>query len=203
MTNRILSTQPARRTRRLRLAMTLAALLPMLLVAACGGSSGGDRADLRNVPATDKGTVIPVDQRVQAGRLVGTQLDGAEFDLAAMRARVVFINFWGSWCGPCAIETPMLDRISREYDSASVTFLGIAVKDDRSATEAFIERNSISFPIIFDYNAKSAVQLGNLAMRGLPSSVVIDQQGRVAGVYIGVVQTGDVRPVLEALLAEQ
>lgn len=193
-----------RRGTRALLAVLCAAALAMLV--SCTG--GTDRVDqlsdtrYRYVSATPKGEVIPPDERKEAGNVTGTLLDGAAFSMADHAGDVVFVNFWGSWCGPCVIETPELDKIFRANEARGVLFLGVAVKDVEDSTQSFVDNNNISYPIIFDFNAKAALQLGNIPMRGLPATVVIDKQGRVAAVFVGAILAGDINPVLETLLAE-
>jgi peroxiredoxin len=184
-----------------------AAAVAALLAAGCstGGSTGAGQtgaASFRYVAATQKGSVIPVGDRQASGDVRSTTMDGAPFSLAGHRGEVVVVNFWGSWCGPCVIESPVLDRIYRQMRGEGVLFVGIAVKDVESATRAFVTQNDISYPILFDFNAKSALQLGSIPMRGLPATVVIDRQGRVAGVFLGAVLAGDLEPVLRTLVDE-
>lgn len=176
-----------------------------LLAGCTGGSDAVNQlsdTQYRYVSATPKGQVIPEPDRKDAGSIEAKTLDGSPFSLADHKGEVVFVNFWGSWCGPCVIETPELDKIYRANADRGVLFVGIAVKDVEGETRAFVQNNDISFPIVFDFNAKAALQLGNIPMRGLPATVVIDKQGRVAGVFLGAVLAGDVDPVIETLLAE-
>jgi peroxiredoxin len=186
------------------LAALLGALVAALALAACTGGSDApeQQGSFRYVSATDKGSVIPEGDRKKAGDITGTLLDGSTFSLDKHVGDVMLINFWGSWCGPCVAETPALDKIYRADESQGVLFLGIAVKDDEDATKAFVSDNDISYPILYDFNAKSALQLGDIPMRALPATVVIDKQGRVAGVFLGPLLDGDVNPVISKLLAE-
>jgi peroxiredoxin len=182
-------------------------LLALAFVAGCtGGGSGSDNEvaanQFRYVSATPKGEVIPPVDRKDSGNVTGELLDGAAFSLEDHAGEVVFVNFWGSWCGPCVIETPELDKLYRTHQDRGVLFLGVAVKDVEDHTKAFIEQNDISYPMMFDFNAKTALQLGKIPMRGLPATVVIDKQGRVAGVFLGAVLAGDIEPVIDTLLAE-
>lgn len=190
-------------------ARALAASLIIAALALLAGCSGGtDRVDqlsdtqYRYVSATPKGEVIPPADRKDAGNVTGDLLDGSQFSMADHAGDVVFVNFWGSWCGPCVIETPELDKIYRANEARGVLFLGVAVKDVEDSTQAFVDNNDISYPIIFDFNAKAALQLGNIPMRGLPATVVLDKHGRVAAVFVGAILAGDIEPVLETLLAE-
>lgn len=176
-----------------------------LLTGCTGGGGGGDDlsdTQFRYVSATPKGEVIPASERKEAGNLSADTLDGAPFALAEHRGEVVFVNFWGSWCGPCVIETPELDKLYRANQARGVLFVGVAVRDVEDSTKSFVENNDISYPIIFDFNAKSALQLGRIPIKGLPATVVVDKQGRVAAVFVGAVLAGDVEPVIETLLAE-
>ena len=170
-------------------------------VQGCGGSDEG-RTTFRYVSATPKGEVIPIAERQLAGQISADVLDGGTFSLSAHQGEVVFINFWGAWCGPCAAEAPILDSIYEQFKDEGVLVVGIAVRDVEDLTRAFIKNNDISYPNIFDFNARSAVELGHIPVRGLPQSVAVDRHGRIAGVYAGAVTAGDVEPVLEQLLNE-
>jgi len=184
--------------------MAAALALAGLLLGACTGGSAPpeQQGQFRYVSATPKGQVIPEQDRKPAGDVRGDLMDGSSFSLSSQAGTVVFINFWGSWCGPCVSEAPVLESIYAAQQPNGVEFVGIAIKDDKDATKAFVSDHGITYPILFDYNGKSALQLGNIPMRGLPASVVIDKHGRVAGVFLGAVLAGDVNPVLEKLLAE-
>ena len=188
----------------LRATLLIGLLAAVALLAGCTGSSAAPEqgGTYRYVSATPKGTVIPEADRKPVGPVTGTLLDGGTFTLSAYKGEVVLLNFWGSWCGPCVAETPQLQAIYQAEKDKGVLFVGIAVKDEKANTQSFVTGNSITYPIVYDYNAKTALQLGNIPIRGLPSSVVIDKQGRVAGVFIGAVLSGDVNPVLSKLLAE-
>lgn len=197
---------PSRLRRRIRGLVVLLCVAALGVLAGCSG--GKDRVDqlsdtqYRYVSATPKGEVIAPADRKDAGNVTGQLLDGSQFSMAEHAGDVVFVNFWGSWCGPCTIETPELDKIYRANQARGVLFLGVAVKDVEDNTKAFVENNQISYPIIFDFNAKAALQLGNIPMRGLPATVVLDKHGRVAAVFVGAILAGDIDPVLEKLLAE-
>ncbi len=84
--------------------------------------------------------------------------------------------------------------------SEGITFVGVTVKDpSTSAVEAFVKDNHITYPIVYDEPAKTALELGDVPLPSLPSTVVIDKQGRVAAVYVGPIASGDLEPVLTAL----
>jgi thiol-disulfide isomerase/thioredoxin len=156
----------------------------------------------RYVQATKAGTVIPVQDRKAAGPVAGNLLDGGTYVLSADKGKVVVLNFWGSWCGPCVNETPQFDTVYRQRKAAGVTFVGLDVKDSKDLARNFVQDKKISYPIVFDPIAKTALQLGNIPQAGLPVSVIVDRQGRVAAVYLGPVLPADLNPVLTTLTAE-
>lgn len=195
----------APRSARLLLAGIVGAAL--LLTACSGGTNAVDQSaggQFRYVGGTAKGTTIAVDKRQQAGAATGTLLDGGAWKLAALKGQVVVVNFWATWCGPCRVETPNYQRMYLANKSKGVTFVGIDVKEpNKSTVNAFVKDNSITFPIVYDEGARTALQLGHLPLVGLPNTIVIDKHGKVAAVYVQAVVPGDLQPVLNALTAEK
>lgn len=170
-------------------------------MSACTGGEPDD-GSFRYKAATPKGHVIPEQDRKPSGNIRNKLMDGSQFSLDSRLGTVVFISFWGAWCGPCVAEVPMFESLYQQHRAAGVEFLGIVVKDDEDNAQAFIDAHGISYPNIFDYEARSALQIGRIAPRGFPYSVVIDKHGRVAGVYVGAMLAADLDPVLTALSAE-
>src|SRR5581483_6057087 len=125
------------------------------------------------------------------------------FDLASTRGKIVVLNFWASWCGPCKTETPQFDLLYRQIKSRGVDFVGIDTKDARGAARTFVQQNDISFPIVYDEPGKTTLQLGNLPAVSLPFTVLIDQQGKVAAVYVERLSARDLQNSIDKLLAGQ
>jgi peroxiredoxin len=191
-----------------KLGALLAAVLALVLAAA--GCTGGDDAvdqsaggQYRFVGATSHGTVIDADKRKLAGPAKGELLDGGDWSLAALKGQVTVLNYWGTWCGPCRVETPNFQTVYLAWKDKGVAFVGIDVKEaSPSPAKAFVRDNNITYPMVFDEGAKTALQIGHLPLRGMPNTVVIDKQGRVAAVYVGIVQPADLEPALAALTSE-
>jgi peroxiredoxin len=188
-----------------------AGLIALLLAAtALTGCSGGKDAvdqssgnQFRYVSATDKGSVIEAAKRKQAGPVAGTLLSGGGYRLSDDRGKVVVLNYFASWCPPCQTETPQFDSIYRERKAAGVQFVGMDVKDpSKGAAQSWIKDKGITFPVVYDEPARTAIQLGDVPMAALPSTVVIDKQGRVAAVYVGSVLPADLTPALDQLARE-
>src|SRR5687767_6959690 len=133
----------------------LGALVGALLLAGC--STGADAVDVNNggefrfVAGTPSGEVIPPDERASAPEFSGELLDGASFSSDNLAGQVAVINFWGSWCAPCRVETPAFSEVAADLADDGVQFLGINVKEtDPQFARAFVERFGISFPSVYD-----------------------------------------------------
>ena len=178
-----------------------------LVLSGCTGGSGAvdqqANGEFRYVGATASGHLIAPADRKPAGNATAPYLTGGTFELASLKGRVGVLNYWATWCPPCVVETPEFDKISRSLDPADVQFVGIDVKEsDRSPVTAFVADNKISYPIVYDEIARTALKLGKLPMAGLPDTVLIDRQGRVAAVYVGIQTAADIEPAIKTLAAE-
>ena len=103
--------------------------------------------------------------------------------LASYRGRVVFLNFWASWCDPCREEVPLLTRFQRKLGNRG-TVLGVTYKDDPAASLAFARRFGVNYPSLRDSKLQLAPEYGT---RALPETFVIDAHGRLVAVSRGQV----------------
>ena len=154
--------------------MLLAFLLPALFVlSGCSLQSSQGRAP--ESPQPD-----------QAPGFTGKLFTGEEVSLAQFRGKVVFLNFWASWCGPCRRETPMIEAMWKDYKKTDdVLFLGVNIQDTKANAQAFMDEFKLSYPNIFDPPAKIAYQYGVTA---LPSTFIIDKKGGLAERFIGALE---------------
>jgi thiol-disulfide isomerase/thioredoxin len=185
----------------------LAPLLALLLLTGC--SSGPDAVDVSNggdfrfVQATPSGEVIPTVDRATAPAFSGTLLGGGSFSSEELAGDVAVLNFWGSWCAPCRVETPQFDEVAEDLAGDGVQFLGINVKEtSEQFAAAFVERFAISFPSLFDPRGEIALAFRDYPANAIPSTIVLDRQNRVAAVYTGEVSQDDLRRVLELVRGE-
>jgi peroxiredoxin len=187
----------------------LAALLAaaFLLSACTGGSDAVDQSangNFRFNGGTQLGKLIPEAKRKPAADFDGKLLDGGTFSLTSTKGKPVVLNFWGSWCPPCRTELPQFDLLYRNVMKArGVAFLGIDTKDDKGKGRDFVRTNDISFPSIYDEPGETAVRLGKLPAAGLPFTVLLDRQGKVAAVYLFALSYNDLHAALDRLLAER
>jgi len=126
--------------------------------------------------------VIDAEPRSLPGRELA-EMDAAEFEgvLAGFHGRPVVVNVWASWCGPCRVEAPLLDRAATEYGD-DVVFLGVASRDDRDGAARFLRRYDIDYPNLFDGDGSIRRFLG---LRGFPTTYVFDRTGALVATEVG------------------
>ena len=179
----------------------------MLAAAACSG--GKDAVDqtaagqYRFVSANKKGEVIPAAKRQTAPAYSGTLLDGKKAALADYRGKVVAINFWGSWCAPCRVEAPDLEKVYKAEQKAGLQIVGVDVKDTKSYAEQFIKNKGITYPSFWDPEGRVALTFRHFNPNAIPSTILLDRNGRVAGVYIASLLDNDLTKAAKPLLAER
>ncbi|WP_026925846.1 TlpA family protein disulfide reductase [Granulicoccus phenolivorans] len=160
-------------------------LVPVLLLLAGCGSA---RATGGGFVAGDAAlTRVPVAERQAAPVVTGTGLDGEQLT-TAQPGKVVVINVWGSWCAPCRAEAPDL-QAAHEATTDQAVFIGIDTRDpDPAPARAFVRSFGIGYPSIHDPDGRTLLEFsGQLPPSGIPSTLVIDAEGRVAARVIGVV----------------
>jgi peroxiredoxin len=109
-------------------------------------------------------------------------LNGPNMRLQEQRGKVVLVNFWATWCGPCRKEMPHLNRISDKYKSAGLVLLGVNIDEDvRNAAEV-ASKLKVSFPVLLDTD-KAVSKLYDL--NSMPSTMVIDRSGKVRFLHRG------------------
>ncbi len=133
--------------------------------------------------------------------LVATGAGATELDLQAYRGKVVYLDFWASWCAPCRESFPWLDQLERQFGAQNLVVIGVNVDHDRDSAERFLNQNFASFPIVYD-------PLGTIAtaykVKGMPSAVLIDRAGQVRFEHIGFSskKTSEYEDQLQTLLNE-
>ena len=188
--------------------LVLLALLSVTLLSVAGCSTGtdavarggsfefvspGGQTDIFYDPPADRGTV---------GDLAGESLlePGTTISLDEYRGRVVVLNVWGSWCGPCRAEADDLQRVATADDEVAV--LGIDVRDSRSAATDFVRNYELSYPSIYDPPGRSLFALRGAPRSVVPLTVVLDRAHRVAAVFLRPVLASDLLPVVRRVSAE-
>ncbi len=181
----------------------LAGLALVLGLVGCTGSTGNTVAG-QNFQAGDGTiTVLDPDQRRMPGALRGATIDGAQVDLADYRGKVVVLNVWGSWCAPCQKEAPALQAASEALAPKGVKFLGINTRENgnRAAAAAFERAYAITYPSLFDSADYLLALRGAVAANAIPTTVVVDAQGRIAARISGPTTKTTLVNLVEDVLA--
>nr|WP_253943335.1 TlpA disulfide reductase family protein [Nocardioides sp. zg-1308] len=160
----------------------------MLVLAGCSGLSGtGDKGYI-------SGEGVPVEvareDRDAPVDLSGTDLDGQDVDLAQLRGKPVVVNVWWSECPPCRVEQPDLNEAAAELGD-DATFVGLNIRDSSADKAlAFVRNFEVPYPSIYSPDGQALLSFaGTLNPRSIPSTVVLDAEGRVAASVQGRIPT--------------
>ncbi len=108
--------------------------------------------------------------------------DGGSVSLESLRGKVVFLNFWASWCVPCRAEARVLEAASLKYRDQGVVFVGIAIQDKEEDARAFLREFGVTYPNGRDASGRAAIDYG---VWGIPETFVIDRAGRITYKHVG------------------
>lgn len=198
-------------TRRRRTTAVLPLLLTVLLTGLLGGALAGCSDEVGGSGDTGfvsgKGVItrLAAEDREPPGEVAGETLEGDPISLEDFAGRTVVLNVWGSWCAPCRSEAPDLVAASEELADRDVVFLGINSRDlDKAAALAFQRRFEVPYPSIYDQQGRTLLAFrGTLSPNAIPSTVVIDAEGRVAASVIGEVTRATLVGLVEDVVAEE
>ena len=159
-------------------------------------------------PISDASPGDPLTRTFEEGKrpavadLTGTSLDGDAIRLSDYRGKVVLINAWASWCGPCRAEAPELKKVQAEWGGRGLRVLGLDNDGDRAAGLAFQKDHHLAYPSLHDPAGEQALRLprGLVNTQALPYTIVIDPTGKVAATRMGAVTRAQLAKVLEPLL---
>lgn len=187
---------------RRRLLVTLAVVLPVIFLVLMTGilaQLGADQPANRGQAtiAARLALAKAADQAAASFSLVGLQ-GTRSISLNEFAGRVVVLNFWASWCAPCKEEAPQLQAVWQAYRDEGVQFLGVDHRDYRSAAETFQRQFGITYPSVFDPGGGLSAEYG---LAGIPSTFVIDGNGRIAYRFLGRIDAPLLRAALNAVLS--
>jgi thiol-disulfide isomerase/thioredoxin len=135
--------------------------------------------------------------------IVGATLTGDQLDIASYRGKVVVVNVWGSWCGPCRKEAPALEAAYQRLKPQGVMFLGINTRDDDVAlARAYQSKFSVTYPSVVDAGGQVLLGLrGAVSPSTVPTTLVLDTQGRIAARVTSTVDESTVEGLVADVVA--
>lgn len=201
MSARHLPVHPTRRA-----LLGLAAGVPAaLLLAACGADTSErySSGDSGYVSGSGVATEIGPADRGEPLEIEGTTYEDEEFSSAEHRGEVLVVNVWYASCPPCRKEAPDLQAIHEEYAEQGVRLIGVNVRDSAGPARAFEETYGITYPSMPDPDAEIMYSLrGQVAPNAVPSTLVLDREGRVAARISGAADPSVLRAMIDAVIDE-
>ena len=154
----------------------------LILLVAIAGAVGGFLAGgwLKPLPSSPHANANALKIGDAAPPVQRPDLDGKPRSLAEFRGKLVLVNFWASWCGPCREEMPILERTQQRFAAKGLQIVGVA-SDSAAATREFLDAVPVHYPILIDDPAKGedlSETFGN-DRDVLPYSVLIGSDGRI------------------------
>lgn len=126
--------------------------------------------------------VTPVEPPKPAPAFKLKDLAGKEHSLEDYRGKVVILNFWASWCGPCVEEIPSLVKLAKRYEGKDVAIVGVALQSPEADVKKMVSRFNVNFPTPLDKDGDVAVSYG---ARALPTTYYINRKGQIVGILRG------------------
>ena len=130
----------------------------------------------------------------KAPEITGTSTDGAPIRLSQFQGKVVLLDFWATWCGPCRELIPHAKDLHRRYDGRPFAILGISLDRSSQDVATFTDREKLPWPNIFDGSGNISEQWN---VQALPTLVLVDHQGLIAGRWVGGKQMSEIQETIE------
>jgi len=109
-------------------------------------------------------------------------MDGQEVNLKDFKGKVIFLNFWATWCGPCKMEVKDIDNMYKKLKKKDFVVLAVDVQEDVKKIKSFMKKNDLSFPVYLDKDGRISYQYG---VRGIPTTYIIGTDWKIVGRAVG------------------
>ncbi len=145
-------------------------------------------------------TYLNSEDRAAAPDFTGKDASGQSVKLSDFRGKVVLLNFWATWCGPCKVEIPMLNGLQQKYRDRNFTVLGVSLEDDGwNAVKPYLLTTQVNYPVLVGSEDVAALYHG---LDSIPTTFLIDKTGRVAAIHVGLCSKSEYEADLAALLSK-
>jgi peroxiredoxin len=122
---------------------------------------------------------------------------GKTVHLTDFKGKVVLLDFWATWCGPCKIEIPWFMEFQRKYKDQGFTVIGVSMDDGWETVRPFIEEEKMNYPVLIG-NDETASSFGGVDV--LPTTFIIDKQGRIVATHVGLTSKSEFEDAIKSLL---
>ncbi|MEV0218519.1 TlpA disulfide reductase family protein [Streptomyces sp. NPDC050704] len=199
--------QSPNRTRGRAVLLTSGAAVAALLLSACGsGGTKGGGGGTGFVTGTDGIATVAKADRIPAPELSGETIDGKQLDVADYKGKIVVLNVWGSWCGPCRLEAKNFVKVDADVKDQGVQFVGINTRDTNTGPAVAFEKSyGVTYPSLYDPTGRLMLRFkkGTLNPQTIPSTLVLDRDGKVAARSLSALSEEKLRKMLKPILAEK
>ncbi|MEU6984573.1 TlpA disulfide reductase family protein [Streptomyces sp. NPDC046324] len=198
----------SRAPRRTLLAVgTLSAALALSACSSDSNGKSGGGGGTNFVTNTGGVSTVAKGEREATNAIAGETLEGGKLDLADLKGKVVVLNVWGSWCPPCRAEAPNFTKVANDLKGKGAEFVGINTRDfNKQPALAFEEEYEVPYPSLYDPHGKlilNGFPKGTLNPQAIPSTVVLDKDGKIAARSLMALDEKKLRSMIEPLLAEK
>ena len=197
----------ASRARSRAVLSTAGVAVAALVLSACssGGTSGGS-GNTNFITGSDGIATVKKGDRQAAPDLSGKTIDGKTLSTADYKGKVLVVNVWGSWCSPCRAEADNLVQVAKATANKDVQFVGLNTRD--TSTEpavAFEKKYEVPYPSLYDPTGRLMLRFkkGTLNPQAIPSTIVIDRDGKIAARALQALSEEKLREMLDPVIAEK
>ncbi len=142
--------------------------------------------------------VKPTDKRRAAPNFELKDADGKPVKLSDYRGKVVLLNFWATWCGPCKVEIPWFVDFETQFKDRGFAVLGVAMDDEGwEIVRPYLQAKKVNYRVVIGNDSVATLYGG---VESLPTTFIIDREGKIAAVHVGLVSKSEYANDIQQLL---
>lgn len=145
------------------------------------------------------GAACPADAKAAKFDFTLKQYGGADVALSGYKGKVVLLDFWATWCGPCKVEIPIFNDLQRQYGAQGFQALGVSVDDTEDKLKPYVESMKMAYPVLLGLGHED-IQDAYGPILGIPVTVIISRDGKICATHTGLTDREEFEREIKALL---